>query len=50
MPPTKPTFFELPTSAASAPTRNEPSSSLNLSAAMFGGGGMTLPSLSVASE
>ena len=33
----------LPTSAASAPTRNEPSSSRNLSAARFGGGGIMLP-------
>ena len=49
IPPTKPTFFDLPTSAASAPTRKEPSSSRNLSAATLGGGGMTLPFLSVAS-
>src|SRR6185437_6811433 len=40
IPPTKPTFFELPTSAASAPTRKEPSSSLNLIAATFGDGGL----------
>ena len=31
------------TSAAIAPTRNDPSSSRNFSAARFGGGGMTLP-------
>ena len=50
MPPTNPTFFESPTSAASAPTRNEPSSSLNLIAATFGGGGIGLPALSVDME
>src|SRR5437868_1346967 len=40
MPPTKPMRFEPPASAAMAPTRNEPSSSRNLSAARLGGGGM----------
>src|SRR3979411_9719 len=50
IPPTKPTFLDLLTRPASAPTRNEPSSSRNLSAARLGGGGMTLPSLSVAAE
>ena len=43
IPPTKPSRFELPTSAASAPTRKEPSSSRNLSAARFAGGGIMLP-------
>src|SRR3954471_16104075 len=43
IPPTNPTFFEPPTSAAIAPTRNDPSSSLNFRAATFGGGGRGLP-------
>src|SRR5512143_271227 len=50
MPPTNPTFLEPPTIAASAPTTNEPSSSLNLSAATLGGGGIGLPDLSVDTE
>ena len=50
MPPMNPTFLEWPTIAASAPTRNEPSSSRNLSAARLGGGGMGCPALSVATE
>src|SRR2546428_377272 len=37
MPPTNPTLPVLDSSAASAPTRNDPSSSLNLSATRLGG-------------
>jgi len=39
MPPTKPSLPEWLSSAASAPTRNEPSSSLKVSAARLGGSG-----------
>ena len=37
MPPTKPIVCVLDNSAESAPTRNEPSSSLNVSATRLGG-------------
>ena len=50
IPPTKPIVFDLPTSAARAPTRNEPCSSRNLSAARLAGGSTTLPALSVATD
>ena len=44
IPPTNPTFLEPPTSAAIAPTRNDPCSSRNLSAARFPGGATGFPS------